>query len=419
MRVETGPGTIADILATKRFETLDARDRAFLHELLLGTLRHRGSVDQALNAALDRPIEELSPPALIAVLRLGAYQLLRMRVPRHAAVSQSVSLARRRVPRASGLVNAVLRRLARDGPPASPDPAIDPIAWLTTEGSLPRWLAERWTDRLGVDRALKRARAFLEPPPLTYRLNPRSSEKAHARVLAAATVPPRRLVVPGAWAARSGRLGDLSQRNLIYLQDQGSQLAAHLAARPGLILDACAAPGGKASLMGDLFGGGCLVIASETSPRRLLTMSKLVDAWGSTNVRCVGADALRPPFRVRFDSVLIDAPCTGLGTLGRRPDIRWRTKPEDIVRQANRQIALAIRLAPLVKPGGWLVYSTCSSEREENEFVIEALLSDFPEFHSASAPAWAGHFSDATFFRTLPERDGGDAFFVAALERSA
>jgi 16S rRNA (cytosine967-C5)-methyltransferase len=417
LRIEAGYGTLADVLARKRYATLDPRDRAFLHELLLGTLRHRGAIDHAVSSALDRPFEKLSSPALTAILRLGAYQILRMRVPCHAAVSQSVSLARHREPRASSLVNAVLRRLARDGPPANPDPQTDPIAWLTTEGSLPKWLAERWMHRLGVNRALDRARAFLELPPVTYRLNPRVAQHAHTQVLAAVSAPPRPLVVPGAWMAQNGRLVELSRRNMIYLQDQGSQLAAHLATRPGLILDACAAPGGKASLMADLVGDKGRVIASEASSRRLITMASLVSAWGSANVLCVGADALHPPFSARFDSVLIDAPCTGLGTLGRHPDIRWRTRSEDISRHAARQTALMVRLAPLVKPGGLLVYSTCSSEPEENEQIVDAFLSDHHVFRSAVPPDWARYFSDGPFFRTIPERDSGDSFFVAVLAR--
>jgi 16S rRNA (cytosine967-C5)-methyltransferase len=410
---KAGP-TLADLLAEDEALSLSTRDRAFLHELLLGTLRHRGALDHALVPLLHRPAERLDPEPR-AALRLGAYQLLHMRVPHRAAVAESVDLARESAPRSAGFVNAVLRRLSREEPAPPPDERADPLAWLTTTGSLPRWLAERWLERLGAQVAVARARAFLERPPVVLRLNPHMPD---ARSLAeAAGIELRALAVPGAWEARGGAVAPLAATGSVYVQDQGSQLVAHLAAAPGTVLDACAAPGGKSTLMADLGGAASRVIAAEVSLPRLRTLSILVRRWGSPNVAVVAADASRPPFRGGFDAVLLDAPCTGLGTLGRNPDVRWRISRADVARQARRQRELLVSVAGLVKAGGLLVYSVCSTEPEEGEDVVEAFLGEGTAFQPAPLPAWAAPFAEVRFARTLPERDGGDGFFVAALRR--
>ncbi len=412
---DTGRGAlVGERLARGDAEALDERERAFLHELVLGTLRQRGLLDHALAASLDRPLGRVDP-AVLTALRLGAYQILRLRVPDRAAVSQSVELARAAAPRATGLVNAVLRRLARQGPPALPDPEADPLGWLTTAGSLPRWLAERWLARLGPHRARARAAALGETPPVVFRVNPRVAD-AEAR-LAAAGIVAAPLVVPGARRLAEGSLAPLAAEGVAYAQDQGSQMIAHLAARAsGRVLDACAAPGGKSTLLADV-GREARVVASEVSGPRLSTLVALLARWGASNVRVVGADARRPPFVRPFDSVLLDAPCSGLGTLGRHPDIRWRARADDLARHARRQRELLEGLAPLVAPGGTLVYATCSLEPEENEGVIEPFLEAHPELRAAPLPAWADAFADGRFVRTLPERDGGDGFFAAALAR--
>ncbi|MBI3931897.1 MAG: SAM-dependent methyltransferase [Acidobacteria bacterium] len=412
LRTERGGATLAERLAAHEVEALSPRDRAFLHEILLGTLRHRGALDHSLSHLSGRPLDELDPPVL-AALRLGAYQLLRMRVPARAAVSESVDLVRRGTPQASGFVNAVLRRLAREGARPAPDPSADPLGWLTTEGSLPLWLAERWVARLGPDVAVARARGFLATPPTVYRLNPRVSD-AEAR---AASLEPRPLAVPGAWLATAGRAADLGAEAVLYLQDQGSQLAGRLAGGPGLRLDACAAPGGKAMLMADVAGPQGRVVAAEASPRRLRVLAGLVRKWGASNVACVGADARRPPFRTPFAGVLLDAPCSGLGTIGRHPDLRWRAGPDDLPRHARRQTELLHALAPLVAPGGVLVYATCSVEPEENEHVLGSFLDAHPDLRPET-PEWATTFAAGPFLRTRPEAHGGDAFFVAVLRRA-
>jgi 16S rRNA (cytosine967-C5)-methyltransferase len=284
-----------------------------------------------------------------------------------------------------------------------------------TGGSLPSWLAERWLARLGPAAAVARARAALEKPPHVFRFNPRRTDAAAQAEAAGLTWRP--LDLPGAFQSESGPVSDLAECGVLYLQDVGSQMVARLAARPGRTLDACAAPGGKAMLLGDLATGGDLVVAAELSPSRLRTLRELVARWGSTNVAVVGADARRPPFHATFDTVLLDAPCSGLGTLARHPDIRWRIRAADLERQAERQRALLESQAPLVRPGGTLVYATCSGEPEENEQVVASFLQAHPEFTAAPPPDWAAAHADGPWLRTRPERDGGDAFTATRLER--
>jgi 16S rRNA (cytosine967-C5)-methyltransferase len=412
---ERGGALLAERLARPDVDALPARDRAFLHELVLGTLRHRGFLDFALAACVDRPLAEIDS-LVLTVLRLGAYQILRLRVPDRAAVSESVEVARAVAPRATGIVNAVLRRLARAGAPPTPDPEKETLRWLTSVGSLPRWLAKRWLSRLGPEGARARASALLEAPPIAFRVNPRAPGVERRLIEAGVVASP--LVVPGALEAREGAIGALALEGLVYAQDQGSQMIAHLAARgSGFVFDACAAPGGKSTLLADL-GPAAQVVAGEISPGRLATLSGLVARWGAANVRVIGADARHPPFARSFDSVLLDAPCSGLGTLGRHPDIRWRARAGDLARHARRQRELLEGVAPLLGPGSTLVYATCSVEPEENEQVVEPFLAAHPELSPAPRPSWAETFADGRFLRTRPEIHGGDAFFCAPMVRA-
>ncbi len=411
-----GHGTLADALAADEIERLDARERAFLHELVLGTLRRRGWLDHVLAELSARP-RSRPKPAVRDVLRLGAYQLLYLRVPAHAAVSESVALARAADPRggAAGFVNAVLRRLEREGPPPEPDPANDPLRWLISAGSLPRWLAERWLARLGPVAAIARARALLEAPPTFLRFNPRVPRARQDAEAAGLVV--RATAVPDVWEATAGPLAELAARGLIYVQDLGSQVVARLAAAPGTVLDACAAPGGKALLVADAVAPAGRVVAAEVAPRRLRTLAALQRRWGADNLLVVGADGLRPPFRRGFDTILVDAPCSGLGTLARHPDIRWRLGPEDVERHGRRQRALLDSLLPLVCPGGRLVYATCSVEDEENEGVLQPFLAAHPELQPEELPPWAQRFGAGPFVKMNPARERGDAFFAAPLWR--
>jgi len=288
---------------------------------------------------------------------------------------------------------------------------------LTTVGSLPKWLAERWLERLGSEVAVARARVLLEAPPTYFRFNPRRPTAPEQ--LADAGVEAKRADVPDAWELVSGRLVDLAREGRVYVQDRSSQLVARLAALPGLTLDACSAPGGKALLLADVLGASGRVIAGEAVPRRLRSLVAQSRLWGPTNLFPLGADAREPPFRTSFDAVLLDAPCSGLGTLARHPDIRWRLRPRDVLRHAKRQRELLAGLAPLVRPGGRLVYATCSIEDEENEGVVGPFLRETRGFEVEPLPEWASPFAAGPFVRTRPETHGGDAFFAAVVRRTA
>lgn len=394
----------------------DARDRALLHELALGTLRRRGWLDHALARLSSRPLDTLRP-AVLDALRLGAYQLLFLRTPAHAAVSETVDLAREAEPHAAGFVNAILRRLQREGPPPEPDPDTDPVGFMSTAGSLPRWLAERWHARLGAAAAVARARAALEAPPTYVRINPRVPSARDE--LAAGGVELEPAAVPGAFRASQGALSAFAERGIVYVQDAGSQLVARLAEAEGRLLDACAAPGGKALLLSDLAQGGTRVVAAELSAKRLASMAALARRWGAARLLLLGADGLRPPFREPFDAVLLDAPCSGLGTLGRNPDIRWRLGPADIERHAERQRALLETLARMVRPGGALVYATCSLETEETHEVVDSFLDANPAFSQDELPEWARPFASDGRVALDPARHPGDGFFAVRLRKAA
>lgn len=413
-QVVRGGSTLAERLAHRTIEALDGRERDFLHELVYGTLRRRGALDAAIARVTDRDLGAVDAE-LLDVLRLGAYQLLHTRVPPRAAVFESVALAREVTPRGAGFANAVLRRLATEGAPVMAAPESDPLKWLSTEASLPAWLAARWLRELGPIDAVARGRAFLDQPTTFLRINPRIGDAAEQLERAGVVVRPGD--VPGAFIVESGKTQSLAAAGVVYVQDEGSQLVAHLArAEGGLILDACAAPGGKATLVSDL-SPHARVIAFEPSPRRLSVLQRTVLRWGSKGIFVVGADASRPPVHGSFDVVLLDAPCSGLGTLARRPDLRWRVTEADIARHGQNQRTLLDSVGSLVRPGGRLVYSTCSLEPEETSEVIEGFLASGAPFALEDAPSLAEGFREAPYVRLRPERRGGDGFFIATLAR--
>jgi 16S rRNA (cytosine967-C5)-methyltransferase len=412
--IARGRGTLAEALAAPAVAALDERERGLVHELVLGVLRRRGWLDHLLAPLVSRPLPKIAPGVLDA-LRLGAYQLHFTRVPAHAALSESVELARSAEPRAAGFANAVLRRLQREGAPPEPEAAADPLHWLTTYGSLPSWLAQRWCAHLGAVKAVRRARAFLDPPALHFRTNPRVANADE--LLADAGIHAEPGFVPGSRTLLEGRLTPFLESGTAYAQDIGSQLVGWLASCDGTVLDACAAPGGKSLLVADLGQGRTRVIAAEASPRRLRTLERLRARWGATQVCVVAADARRPPFARPFDAVLLDTPCSGLGTIARHPDVRWRCGAGEPVRQARRQRELIEALAPLVRVGGRLVYATCSLEPEENEGVVRPFLDSHGEFAIDELPDWLAPHAHGGFVRLEPGKGRGDAFFAARLRR--
>lgn len=412
--------------------------RALATELTYGVLRWQALLDYRLAALIDRPLNKVERKALLS-LRLGAYQLLRLdRVAAAVAVDESVALA---PAPARGFVNAVLRKLAATRAELpSLDAIADPVERLCIAESHPSWMVAEWMERLGPAAAAALCRANNQRPALTLRVNP-------ARIGREAMI---RLLEQEGVAARPGRFSPLAialdkseaprhlpgyDDGLFAVQDEASQLAPLiLAPRPGeLILDACAAPGTKSLQLMQLMNHG-RVIALDLHEARLALMAAEARRQGVRNVTRIAADATQPFTFIedeksrfhgaRFNRILLDAPCSGLGAIRRRPEIKWTRSPEDVVAMAKLQSALLSNVANYLKPGGILVYSTCTFTREENEAVIQAFLAAAPfiledpaadltpALRSVLAP-----FIHERVLHTWPHLTGTDGFTVFRLRR--
>jgi len=433
------PGPFLDDLlhaALARHADLARSDQTLVWELATGVMRWRRRLDYVIARTSTTPLHRLHP-VVLDLLRLTAYQILFLdRIPAHAVVAEAVSLARaRRLPPAlAAFVNAVGRQLAAAAPTIPhPDPEVEPVAALAVAASVPEWLAVRWLTELGPEPAWRRAQAVNAVPPLTIRVNTGlvSRETLSGILLAeGVTAAPCRwsplgltlLSLPGSPVRLSSY-----QRGLWLFQDEAAQLATLLLqAAPGqTILEIGAGRGGKTSHLAQLLGGRGHIVALDKSWRRLADLQQQLRRLQVTGVEVLQADASRPlPLTPQclFDRVLIDAPCSGLGVLRRHPELKWRRQPEDIPRFAALQTQLLCQAAPLVRPGGLLLYITCTSTAEENEAVVQAFLAAQPGFALLPAtvqpPSPAHAFLDAQgYFRTSPEDHEMDGFFAALLQR--
>ncbi len=430
-------GAYADLALHAAFEraALPARERAFATELAYGTLRWRGRLDFLLTHVLDRALEKIEPP-VTSLLRLGAYQIGFMEgVPAPVAVSETVRLSQTvGLDRASGLVNAVLRRLAeRVDEIRLPDLASDPLGHLTHALSLPSWIAERWLARFGAEDAAALATASNRPPPRTVRIN-------RARGTREALLGELRSRFPEACFAPLardgiilGRRGDPARdpaflAGLFTIQDEASQIVVELLdPQPGdRVLDACAAPGAKASAIAERVGPTGEVLGLDRHARRLSLLERDGRRLGLTNLRTRVIDSSRPfPDELApgsFDRVLVDAPCSGLGTLRRNPDARWRIQPDALPRLAAVQRAILTHVVPLLRPGGSLVYSTCTLAPEENEAVVEQILAEQTSLRRAGDGEWPELLrplrDEAGALRLYPHHHDTDGFYAARLERA-
>ena len=433
VRVET-TDAFADVLLADRLARAPRRaarlahaaDQALATRLVYGTLAWQGRLDHHLKGLVRMPVADLDPPVR-AALRLGLYQLLFLdRVPAYAAVDASVGLARAAEGAgAAGLVNAVLRRAAVAGAAglALPDPAADPLERLAIEWSHPRWLVERWAAELGRDELPRLLAANNVRGPSAVRANRlRTTRDALRAELAAARVA----ALPSAWApdglvvekgaARLRALPAWRDGRLAFQGEAAQLVTTLLALAPGdRLLDACAAPGGKAAQAAALLEGRGLVVALDRRPGGVRRVREEAARLGAACVEAAVGDARRPPFARPFDAVLVDAPCSGLGTLRRHPELRWRRRTEDIPRLAALQREILAGVAPLVRPGGLLVYAVCTLAREENEDVVEWFQGAHPAF-VLERPALARDLlAPAGYLRTLPHRHGLDGFFAARL----
>ena len=437
--VHTGRADLPRALTRNRDPLADPRDRALATEIATGTLRMRNALDYVLADVSSRPLQSVDADAL-DLLRAAAYQLLYLdRVPSHAVVHDAVALTRTLLkPAAAGFVNAVLRALTAARPATkrlpqrptitAPGQSVDrreAVDYLTTTLSHPRWLAERWIDRYGFARTERWASFNNTAAPITLRVN---TLKTDASRLTDELTVHGVDVVPGRWSShtlivtRGNPLKTpLVDSGKFVLQDEASQLVAELvAARPGdRVIDTCAAPGGKTVAIAGTMSNTGMLVAGDLRPKRLALLARTLARCGC-HARVVRLNAQVPlPFPPIFDWVLVDAPCSGLGTLRRDPDIRWRRQPDDLAEMAATQSALLTSAAAAVSPGGRLVYATCSSEPEENHDVVERFLGDTQEFtvERPTAPHLSTLVDTNGYFQTLPHRDGLDSFFAAVLHR--
>jgi 16S rRNA (cytosine967-C5)-methyltransferase len=434
--VAAGRFDLAGALAHARDGLTDERDRALAGEIAVGSLRWQAVADHVITAFAGRPVDKLDLE-ILTILRLSIFQLLHLdRVPAAAVVDDAVELARTAGKRsAAGFVNALLRRVSRERQrlplprePADGSNRDEALAYLATSLSHPRWLAERWLDRYGYEAAASWARFNNAPAPLTLRVNTlRTTRDEAADTLRAAGVEtaPTRFASHGL-VVTSGNplLTPLAHAGLFLVQDEASQLVGEFVdARAGeLVLDLCASPGGKTTQMAASMMDTGRIVAADVRGRRIALLDRTVRDSGATSVRIVQADArgALPLAESRFDAILIDAPCSGLGTIRRDPDVRWRRQPSDLPVLAAGQLEMLERAAIAVKPGGRIVYATCSSESDENEAVVDAFLASHPAFGATGEPATVAPATvDARgFLRTLPHRDGLEAFFAARLVRT-
>ncbi len=415
-----------------RFPTLRASDRALASHLVYGVLRWRNQLDAHLARAASRPLKKIHP-TLLQILRLGAYQILHLdRVPARAAVSEAVDLARQRgLAHAAGFVNALLRRLAVSGDEL-PLPEDLPHS-LSLRFGCPLWLVESWIAEYGEEGSEILCRCASRIPPLWLRVDTRRIAREKALTALAAhgiDVAPGR---QGPEAVRVDGGGDprdlpLVRDGLAVVQDQASQLVAHLLApRAGWrVLDACAAPGLKATHLVQLGGASLTVTALEIHPHRARRMEQLFRRWSPDQFQVETTDARHYRAETPYDAVLVDAPCSGLGVLDRTPEAKWRRKPEERASLVTLQEEILAATAQAVAPGGILVYATCTTAREENEGVVGRFLERHGEFHLEPPPEgpvdWAPFLAADGYFRTFPlpaEQDPVDGFFGARLRRAA
>lgn len=419
-------GAYADRALRSQTAALEPRDRALATMLVFGTVQRRATLDHVIRQLTDRPLSRLDPPVL-AALRLGLFQLLCLdRIAPHAAVGESVELVKQERRGGAGLVNAVLRRAVREG-----DQILAALDDRTPEAaavrhSVPEWLAEMWWDELGADAARALVTAVNRPAEAALRVNALATTPAQVLerlpVKASPAVGiPEGLVLGEPFDAHGSELFD---SGAIMPQSRGSMLVARVVdPQPGdRVLDLCAAPGGKATHLAALMRDEGEVHAVERHPGRARALARTCLRLHASAVKVIEADAARVAFAEPFHRVLLDPPCSGLGTLQSRPDLRWRASPDSVRQLAQLQALLLRAAAAATAPDGVLVYSVCTISRLEGAAVIDEFLREQPEFAAevVSAP-WrdTDERPSVSGLQLRPDVDGTDGFFIARLRRRA
>ena len=411
---EVEAGAFSSILLAADRPDLNAPDRALTHELVLGVLRWQLWLDKLIEHYAKRAPDKLDFPVVLA-LRLALYQIRFLtRIPVSAAVNESVNLVHSaRLSSATAFVNAVLRRAIRE---SEYDPAAElsePLDKLAVETSHPRWLIERWMNHFGFAETEAFARANNSMPPTAFRVVNTDFTDIEDQIRRAGGSFEPSKIAENAWrvSGAASVLRELAAQGNIYVQDEASQLVAQTVdVQPGeRVLDLCAAPGSKTTLLAQLANENALIVASDWSKKRLETVLKISVLHHLNSIKSLILDAAHPlPFKNSvFDRILIDAPCSGTGTLRRNPEIRYRISEAAIRTLASQQRLFLEQAARVLKPGGQLVYSTCSVEPDENENVTAAFRETHPDFQLLDTR------------RTWPHREGADGFFIASFRLAA
>ncbi len=413
---------------------LSGPDRGLFAELVFGVLRRQGTLDHILSQLLTRPLAGLAPQVLIC-LRVGLYQLVYLdRIPESAAVNEAVAMAKKSSHRFGGLVNAVLRNyLRRRELMVFPDPVSAPAEYIAARHSHPLWLVRQWISQLGAAEAERLAEASSLQPSLTLRVNTLriSRDEFLRRIVQSGIQASPGRYSPHAVVVEGGRraIRDLPgfQEGLFTVQDEASQLAGLLLEpRPGqLVLDACSAPGGKATHLAQQMDDRGELLAMDISKSKLSLVRETAERLGMTIIHTRVADLLNSATLPEglFDLILLDAPCSGLGVIRRNPEAKWRLTPADISRLAETQKKMLKSAIAMLKPGGRLLYSTCSTSRQENEDVVHDFLSRRDdcvlENLNECFPSWRDLFSPEGMMRAWPHRHSMDGFFAARLYKKA
>jgi 16S rRNA (cytosine967-C5)-methyltransferase len=409
-------GHLDELLASED-GALDDRARRQARAILLAATRHRSALAYRLQPYLKAPLHK-QDPVVAGILLVGATELVLLDgTPARAAVHQAVELCRSLgQPRRAGFVNAVLRRLSEAGEPEWPK---DPVKRAEVKYSHPRWLLAALAERVGKAKAGELASCNNEPAPLYLRARDLDDDLSDLGAEADSRIP-------GAWHLErvQGGVATLAgwDDGRFWVQDGAAQAAVHLLGlQPGeRVLDACAAPGGKAFCEASAVGPEGLVVAVDASSRRLNKLEESQERLGFDQITMRVQDLIEDPLTDEdpFDAVFLDAPCSGLGVLRRHPEIRWNRRPADIGALALRQRALLDSLAPTVRPGGRLVYAVCTITYEETDGVIEAFLADHPEFTLAEPPPGLdASLLDGGALKTDPLHNGLDGFYAVRLDR--
>ncbi len=422
LKVESGAGSSSELLAESA-ETLGDRDRTLCHELTLGTIRRQMFLDAAVAQKTKKQKMDIE---VVIALRLGLYQLLFLdRVPDYSAINDSVELVRRaKKTSAKGFVNAILRRFTSERPILE---FADDIERISIETSHPRWLLEKWIGLFGVEMATDLAWANERQPLTAFRPTDVLKDRGLDldEMLGSGSFRRSEFVEDCFLADRMPpEVRRLEEDHLVYFQDEASQMVGSLvnAYKGQRILDLCASPGSKTGQIDPVLLGGVsrrLIVAGDISRKRAEFLKGNIAAQGLTvaNVLQYDAETELPFADGVFDVILVDAPCSGTGTIRHNPEIRYRLSPGDFALHASRQKRILSNAARVLSPNGVLIYSTCSLESEEDEDVVHAFLSEHAGFRVIPPQLPERFLTERGFARTFPSRDDMDGFFVAVLTR--